>query len=245
MKRGQTTARSGLRLRSAPKTGAVIGALAYGSQVEVLGEETWLKVKTSNGMEGYVLSDYVELSSIKGPIHSAESAEPKIITYQPFSARIQGKPVKIDIGFKPVMKWIEEKLIEHDINMWITSSLREPGKPVSSAVVDPASLSNHFVGHAIDMNLFIQNDWFNSNRLQRIDIHDDAKNSEFNPDNEEKVRRFLYSVEYLSASELGLKLRWGGLFSPADYVHIDDGYNREESSQYWASLNHIWPSYTV
>lgn len=245
MKRGQTTARSGLRLRAEPKTGAVIGALEYGAQVEVLGEETWLKVKTSNGVEGYVLSDYVELSSIKGPLHATESAEPRIITYHSTTNRIQGKPARVDIAFKPVMDWLEQKLTEHDVHMWITSSLREPGKPVSSAVVDPASLSNHYVGHAIDMNLYIQNDWFNSNRLQRIDITDGSKNSDFNPDNEEKVRRFLHSVEYLSASELGFKLRWGGLFSPADYVHIDDGFNREKSSEYWVSLKQVWPAYMV
>ncbi|MCP4866380.1 SH3 domain-containing protein [Alteromonas alba] len=242
MKKGQTTARSGLCLRAQPKTGAIIGALEYGSQLEVISEETWLKVKTVNGTEGYVLADYVELSNVRPPKNTQSAANNHIITYRPFTSLIQGKPVKIDIAFKPVMIWLEKQLQKHDLSMWVTSSLREPGQPVSEAVVNPASLSNHLVGHAIDMNLFTPSEWFNSNRLERINIIDKAKSRQIPLDDEEKVRRFLYSIVHESKSELGFELRWGGHFAPSDPVHIDDGINVKDNHQYWTMLKKTWPS---
>ena len=60
MSRGLVIARGGLNLRESPRTGNVLSTLRRGSKVEILEEETWLKVKKSDGSTGYVLADYVE-----------------------------------------------------------------------------------------------------------------------------------------------------------------------------------------
>ena len=59
MNKGLVIARGGLNLRKSPKTGKVVDTLRKGSKVEILEEETWLKVRDRNGKEGYVLSNYV------------------------------------------------------------------------------------------------------------------------------------------------------------------------------------------
>lgn len=248
MKRGQTTARAGLCLRDAPKVGNIIDALKYGTQLEVLSQETWLKVKTENGQIGYVLADYVELSELKAvaiePGNTAQHTQ--IMTYHPKTSRIQGQPIRIDRQFEHVIEWLEEKLQQHDISMWVTSSLREPGKAVSAAVINPATLSNHFIGHAIDINLFTENQWFNSSKLTRLNIKDDSLQTSLTPSDEERVRRFLHDVVYASsASKIQTTLRWGGNFSPSDPVHIDDGLNIWDNAKYYAKLRQIWPEYVL
>lgn len=60
MNKGLVTARGGLKLRKSPKTGAVLRALRKGSKVEIMEEETWLRVKASDGKVGYVLADHIE-----------------------------------------------------------------------------------------------------------------------------------------------------------------------------------------
>ncbi|MGK0513102.1 SH3 domain-containing protein [Rheinheimera aquimaris] len=247
MKRGQTTARNGLCLRDAPKVGNIIDALKYGTQLEVLSQETWLKVKTESGQIGYVQSDYVELSALKtdNSVHFEQLRDTKIITYYPETNRIQGQPIRIDQQFLHVIKWLEKKLQQHDISMWVTSSLREPGKPVSAAIVNPASLSNHFIGHAIDMNLFSGSQWFNSSKLSAIAISAYSVQAIPSPSAEERVRRFLHDVVYESGNEIQTTLRWGGQFTPSDPVHIDDGLNIRDNAMYYAKLKNIWPDYLV
>jgi hypothetical protein len=58
--KGTIIARGGLPLRKAPKTGAVIRSLRRNSRVEILEKETWLRVRTSDGKQGFVLADFVE-----------------------------------------------------------------------------------------------------------------------------------------------------------------------------------------
>ncbi|MDN4501907.1 M15 family metallopeptidase [Alteromonadaceae bacterium BrNp21-10] len=244
MKNLQTTAKPGLRLRSSPQNGEVIEILKTGSLLELLSEETWLKVKTTSGQIGYVLADYVEPTSNTLPITTID-----IVNYKPNSNRVQGKPIRIDIDFIPSMKKIEELLAHHDLFMWVTSSLREPSQTINGAVVSPASLSNHLIGHAIDMNLYKDNDWYNSSRLNNIDILDIRQQQDPNPNTEERVRRLLYDL-IQAPDNLELKkgvrhLRWGGQFTPKDSVHIDDGLNVNEKMQaeYYAKLKILWPEY--
>ena len=95
----------------------------------------------------------------------------------------------------------------------MTSSFRKKDVPLSGAVVRPASRSNHFVGHAIDMNL-IDGKWCNSGCLQ--DEHSWTSG----------VSCFIGKIRGDHS------LRWGGDFWAKDPVHIDDGFNRGDRDTY-------------
>ena len=79
----------------------------------------------------------------------------------------------------------------------------------------PAKRSNHFVGHAIDMNVVDKNGkWCNSQCLRySLNQHPDVQCFI------DKIRR-------------DRDLRWGGDFSKPDVVHIDDSINWLKPSVY-------------
>lgn len=70
MSKGLVRARGGLNLRKSPKTGKVLSTLRKGSKVDILEEETWLKVKARDGSVGYVLADYIEKEESEFTDHS-------------------------------------------------------------------------------------------------------------------------------------------------------------------------------
>ena len=72
----------------------------------------------------------------------------------------------------------------------------------------PAKRSNHLVGHAIDMNIFMgnRNPWFNSKKLKRSNLRNLPL----------EVRTF---IDMIRDDDV---LRWGGDFVKEDPVHIDD-----------------------
>lgn len=79
----------------------------------------------------------------------------------------------------------------------------------------PARRSNHFVGHAIDMNVVDKNGkWCNSGCL-RYSLNQ-------NPD----VKCFIEKIRK------DPDLRWGGYFRTPDVVHIDDSINWRKRSVY-------------
>ncbi len=86
--------------------------------------------------------------------------------------------------------------------------LPRPDGGISNAIVTPAKGSNHFVGHAIDMNLQLDSgEFFNSSKLRKL------------ADQPKEVRDFIQKVQD------DPELRWGGDFRTPDIVHIDDGLN--------------------
>ena len=92
--------------------------------------------------------------------------------------------------------------------MYVTSSFRKSGQAVGGAIVQPARRSNHFVGHAIDMNVVDKNGKWCKSGCLRYSLNQ-------NPDVKcfiEKIRKDPY-------------LRWGGDFSTPDVVHIDEAVN--------------------
>ena len=95
----------------------------------------------------------------------------------------------------------------------MTSSFRKKGVPLTGTVVPPASKSNHYIGHAIDMNVQYKNGFCNSGCLGR---------SKLPP----PVSCFIKKIRGDSG------LRWGGDFRKRDTVHIDDGYNQGSTSRY-------------
>ena len=232
MSRGLVIARGGLNLRESPKTGDVIRALRRGSKVDILEQETWLRVRTSDGSEGYVLSDFVERetddlvdqSNSDAPVSTVaseilalaenESDESDIRLYT--NTQFIGKEMRIDADFIPHLDRLNQYARDEGVKIYITSSAREPGRDVDGAIVPPASRSNHLVGHAIDMNLQSASGFFNSRKLKRRNL----------PNLPEEIRNVLQKVR---DDEV---MRWGGDFNPEDPVHIDDNLNHRNPERW-------------
>lgn len=233
MKWIQTTAKSGLRLRESPKTGATLDALPEGTQLKVLAEETWIKVRTQQGLEGYVSADFTETS--EAPNEAAAAQPVKTFIYQPNTKHIQGKPLHIAETFNNKVVYLENLLYKHNISLWVTSSLRAPEQKIQGAIYQPAKLSNHFVGHALDMNLFIGKRWFNSSKLKAL------PNIEANKLDRDQQQIMSFLTELKSDGEL----TWGGDFTPADPVHFDDRFNLTDPQGYLNQLKTLWPDYVL
>ena len=129
--------------------------------------------------------------------------ETGIVTFS--SSRFVNKPVLADVEFLPELRKVESFAIDNDLTIFVTSSARRQGVPISGAIVTPASRSNHLVGHAIDMNIQHAGGFFNGDSLS-------AFGSLPAP-----IRNFISSIRNDPT------LRWGGDFG--DPVHIDDGLN--------------------
>ena len=100
------------------------------------------------------------------------------------------------------------------LQVYVTSSFRKFGQPIEGAIVEPARRSNHYVGHAIDMNLSAPGYWCNSKCLRyELDQRPEAK----------------CFIEKIRSDP---NLRWGGDFSEKDEVHIDDGISLREPATY-------------
>lgn len=225
MSNGTAIARGGLNLRRTPKTGKISKTLRRGSRVTVLEEETWLRVRTRAGDEGYVLADFVELDpdAISEPtavpmpeappadqVEQAPSDECVIERYR--NTQFIGKELRADRDFLPSLDRLNRYASDCGVEIFVTSSTREPGRTVKNAIVKPASRSNHLVGHAIDMNLQSKSGFFNSQKL---------KKSNFSKLPAE-IRDFIGLVRKDS------ELRWGGDFNKEDPVHIDDSLNHRD-----------------
>lgn len=236
MSRGFVIARGGLNLRNSPKTGAVMKTLRRGSKVEVLEEETWLKVKARDGSVGYVLSDFIEKedtdlvdqSTSDTPVSTTaadvlalaanERDDCVIKTYT--NTQFIGKEARVDADFVPHLDRLNRYALECGVKIYVTSTVREPDRAVSGAIVPPASRSNHLVGHAIDMNLQSANGFFNSSKL---------KKSQF-ASLPAEIRKL---IGLIKDDEV---LRWGGDFNPEDPVHIDDKLNHRNPNRWDSKL---------
>ena len=225
MSKGLVRARGGLNLRKSPKTGKVLSTLRKGSKVDILEEETWLKVKARDGSVGYVLADYIEKEESEFTDHSgntglastnaadilaledAEHNECVIKTYS--NSHFIGKELRADVDFIPHLDRLNQYAMDCDVKIYVTSSAREPGRTVSGAIVPPASRSNHMVGHAIDMNLQSSSGFFNSEKLKKSNFAN-------LPAEVQNLLNLIRNDEIL---------RWGGDFSKEDPVHIDDNLN--------------------
>jgi len=223
MNKGLVIARGGFNLRKSPKIGKVLSTLRKGSKVEILEQETWLRVKASDGSVGYVLADYIEkdknnIVNIEGVesgltvIHESDQCIIKHYTNSQFI----GNELRADADFIPHLDKVNKFAKKCNTKIYITSSTREPGRTVSGSIVPPAARSNHLVGHAIDMNLKSGNGFYNSKKL---------KKSNFSKLPTE-IKIFLELVREDSI------LRWGGDFSKEDSVHIDDNLNNRNPERW-------------
>ncbi|KAI3386350.1 hypothetical protein SNEBB_005986 [Seison nebaliae] len=118
-----------------------------------------------------------------------------------------GKRAYVEDGFRYAMDKMNSYAKSCGVQIYITSSFRVVGNMVNGAVVTPASQSNHHVGKAIDFNIAVNGRIVcNSSCLLRKS-HSGAK-------------CFLNKVQTGG-------LTWGGIWSTADPVHIDDRANRK------------------
>ena len=114
--------------------------------------------------------------------------------------------VNIDRSFRSSMNSICAAAISCRVKLYITDSYRRPDSPVLNPIVQPAQLSNHKIGHAIDMNVV----YGTSNTLCNSRCLGGTQPA--------AVKCFIDAVKTA-------RLRWGGNFAITDPVHIDDGYN--------------------
>ena len=140
-------------------------------------------------------------------------SEIKIVSYD--SPYFVGKKLEFEETFLPSIKKFEQFAAESNIKLHVTSTgIRNPDAPIDGKIVEVASFSNHFVGHAIDVN-FIGSDgsFCNSGCLEDALQH-------------ESINNFINLVR---ADSL---LRWGGDFNDADVVHLDASLNIRDKARW-------------
>lgn len=145
----------------------------------------------------------------------------KLIEYKNTNIKgFQGHKIMIETSFAPKLDTINTLAIKHGLMVWVTNSTRIGKVVLKGAIVTPSKISNHKVGHAIDMNLqdIKTGEWFNTAKMR---------------DGVGKDNVFLTEVD------LDSQLRWGGRFSVKDEVHIDDGLNIVNPELYKAIYNDI------
>ena len=103
--------------------------------------------------------------------------------------------------------------------LFIATSSKRDSLFVLGAIVEPAKMSNHLVGHGVDGNLqdLTTGEYYNSVKMG------DGKGAD------ECVIR---AIE-------GRGLRWGGEFRKKDEVHFDDGLNLKDPAK-WNELNKLY-----
>ena len=132
--------------------------------------------------------------------------------------RFTGDEIFADVDFFPALDRINAIAVRAGVKVHVTSSFRDPDRRPDGAIVPPATRSNHFVGHAIDMNLQSKSGSFNSEKLKKSNFSRLPK----------EIREF---IELVRADP---ELRWGGDFKKEDPVHIDDSLNIRDS-ELWDS----------
>lgn len=99
------------------------------------------------------------------------------------------------------LKSANEKAKDLSLDIKLNQTMRVNGVKVSSAVVTPASKSQHLIGHALDCNIVDGENWNNSKTFE------DKKESE-------NAKKFISAMKVKG-------LRWGGDFSDVDTPHFD------------------------
>ncbi len=213
----RTTSSNGLRLRASPFDGNTLAVLPNNTKLTAIDEQTWVKVITPRGEVGFVLKDFLEpdITTIKRPNG--------IVIYESRHGALRSeRDVKVHEDFVPRLEFMEKEAKARAIELFITSSLRKPNTPVTNAIVTPAKMSNHFVGHAVDLNFIFQGKWYGSRSFK------EAK----------PIPNEICTL--IEAIKGNRHLRWGGDFSTPDYIHFDDKINAQDPESYKAKLASIW-----
>jgi len=123
----------------------------------------------------------------------------------PFKASNFEGECNVDEEFTPLLNQMNAIAIKHNMVIIITSSYREDTN-VIGAIVTPAHMSNHLIGHAIDCNLKNKTtgEYFNSKKMGDGSGADEI---------------------FLEDVDRNTDLRWGHAFHKPDSVHFDDAIN--------------------
>lgn len=125
-----------------------------------------------------------------------------------------GKVCQIVDDFVPAMDLLVRYLKQTGCRALITSSLRYDTN-VARAIVEPAKMSNHMVGCAIDCNVYDKNGrLWNSTHLR-------------SPQDE--------VLDLINAVRHSVIMRWGGDFKKIDTVHFDNAINLKNPKR-WREL---------
>lgn len=111
----------------------------------------------------------------------------------------------VDEEFASLLNQMNDIAVKHNMIVVITSSLRKDTN-VSGAIVTPATMSNHLIGHAIDCNVKSKatGEFFNSKKMGDGTGADEL---------------------FLEDVDRNTDLRWGQAFNKPDSVHFDDAMN--------------------
>jgi hypothetical protein len=126
------------------------------------------------------------------------------------------KPVLADIEFIPHLEKINDFAATNGLEIYVTSSARPLGVPLAGAIIPPARMSNHLIGHAIDMNIQIGRKLYTSHELGNFNSLPS------------KIQAFFTAIRNHPV------LHWGEDFS--DPVHIDDRLNKNDPNTWKQKL---------
>lgn len=142
------------------------------------------------------------------PQFHEQASESSLVTFT--GSRFIGAPVTADSEFVPALQRMNAYASDAGVLLDVQSSYRETTN-VSNAIVPPARMSNHLVGHAVDINVL-----FGEKMSRRCNSRCLAK-----------TPLPAGVAEFISAVEGDGLLRWGGRFATRDPVHIDDHFNSD------------------
>ncbi len=111
----------------------------------------------------------------------------------------------VDEEFVPLLNQMNAIAVQHNMIVVVTSSYRKDTN-VNGAIVTPAQMSNHLIGHAIDINVKnkLTGEIFNSKKMGDGTGADEL---------------------FLEDVDRNTDLRWGQAFNKPDSVHFDDAIN--------------------
>ena len=125
----------------------------------------------------------------------------------------------VDEEFAPLLEQMNDIAVKHNMIVIVTSSLRKDTN-VIGAIVTPAQMSNHLIGHAIDCNVKSKTtgEYFNSKK-----IGDGTGDDEL----------------FFEDVDRNTDLRWGQAFNKPDSVHFDDAINIKRAVVWQQKFNSL------
>lgn len=139
------------------------------------------------------------------------------------------RAVLVDGGFRHFIEAMGRLASKNNLQIRVQGEgFRRADTPVMNQVVPPSAVSNHLVGHAVDINIVYNRTWFNASALR-----------DFNS-LPQSIQNFIIDLEAIG-------MRWGGRFSPPDPVHFDIGLNVHNRSliEHNTFLNNQLTSVTI
>jgi len=130
--------------------------------------------------------------------------------------------VVVDIEFANYIKFMGECADKHNLDIFVTGGgFRKEGASLTNTVVEPAKFSNHFVGHAIDININYNRKSYNNTELGNFSTLP------------QPIKDFINECKKYG-------IRWGGDFTKdKDPVHFDSNLYLKNPSK-WKKLYDIY-----